>query len=135
MADDDVLTDEETSSFLTGSRSVDSVSFSLASGLNASRIASVTVGTVVFVVSVGVNTVIQALASAYSGLVDAFAGFLAGRGGLVDTIFETGLTAIRGAWTFSFDEFGVFAFPVGVAVLLASLYVVQLGVNQLREEI
>lgn len=133
MADDDVLSDEETASFLNGSRSVRGVNFSLASGVNARQIAATIVGSVVFAVSVGVNTIVSAVAAAYAGLIDSFTGFIAGSDGLIDTIFETGLDAIRGAWSFTLSEFGVFAYPVGVAVLLASIWVVQLGFDQIRE--
>ncbi len=133
MADDDVLSDDETASFLSGTRSIPGVSFPLASGLNARQVASAIVGSVAFALGVGVNTIISALAAAYTGVIDGFAGFLSGSDGLVDTIFETGLTAIRGAWSFSLDEFGLFAFPVALTVLLASLWVVQLGVDQIRE--
>jgi len=133
MADDDVLSDEETASFLSGTSSISGVDFSAATGINAQQIATAIAGSIVFVITVGVNTVVQAVAAAYTAVIDGFAGFLSD--GLITAVFTSGIEAIRGAWAFGITEFGLFAYPVGLAVLLATGYVTQLGIEQIREAI
>lgn len=138
--------DEE--SFLTGVTELDSVGFSAASGVDVVRLVQAIVGTAVFTVAVGVNTVVSGLSDAYTGLIDGITGFLVGsttteqflgesialeRTGLIEVIFGTGTAAIRGAWEFNLDTFGVLALPVAVATTLATFVVVQRGIEQIRE--
>lgn len=135
-------------SFLTGVTELDSVGFSAASGVDVRRLAEAIIGTVVFTVAVGVNTVVSGIASAYAGLIDGVQGFLVGstttewflgepveleQTGLIEVIFETGTAAIRGAWSFSLDSFGVFAPPVAIAIMLVTFLVIQTGIEQLEE--
>ncbi|SMO91375.1 hypothetical protein [Halorubrum cibi] len=152
MADgDDVLTDDQEESFLTGTESIsEDLSFGLASGINAGRVGRAIAGSIVFTAALGVNTIIGGLTEAYTGLVDGVRGFLAGGtefvndpnavggverefDGLIDVIFGSGIAAIRGAWSFSVTELGPFAYLVGIGVVLSSFWVMGRGLDQIRE--
>ncbi|WP_281195834.1 hypothetical protein [Halorubrum sp. F4] len=149
--DDSVLTDDQEESFLTETSSISGVDFDLASGINAGNVARAIIGSFVFTVALGVNTVVGGLTAAYTGLVDGVREFLtvgsqevefgstgweiSEAPGLVDVVFGTGIAAIRGAWSFSLDEFGVFAYPVAMAVIVASFYVIGRGFDRVRGEL
>lgn len=150
MADGDDVTDVDVDedAFLTGVSQLEGVPFSAASGVDVASLAKAIVGTALFTIGVGVNTVINALATAVSMPIDGVRQFLAGRTdvewvagirvetesvGLIDVIFGTGIAAIRGAWSFNVDTFGVLAFPVGLAVVLGTFIVVSRGIDQIRE--
>lgn len=150
MSDDDVLTEEQEESFLSNSESASGIDFPLASGLNVGRIGQTIIGSIVFAVAYGFNTIIDATATAYAGLVDGVGEFIAGReevvetrwgiggrvveeDGLLDVTLGAGIAAIEGAWSFSLDEFGVFAYVVAVAVFVATVYVADQGFDAMRE--
>ncbi|WP_066415380.1 hypothetical protein [Halorubrum aethiopicum] len=151
MADgDDVLTDDQEESFLTGTESIDGVSFGLASGIDAGRVGRAIAGSIVFVVALGANTIISGLTEAYTGIVDGVRGFLAGGtefvnnpnavggfeqefDGLIDVIFGSGIAAIRGAWSFSLTQFGPLAYPIGIGVVVGSFWVMGRGIDRIRE--
>lgn len=135
-------------SFLTGVTELDSVGFSAASGVDVVRLAQAVVGTAVFTVAVGVNTVVSGVANAYTGLIDGVREFIVGsettewflgepitleRAGLIEVIFGTGTAAIQGAWAFNVDTFGVLALPVAVFALVATFIVIQRGIDEIRE--
>lgn len=147
---DDVLTDEQEESFLTGTGSIPSVDFGLASGLDAGRVVRAVAGSVVFSLALVANTAISGLTSAVTGLIDGLSEFLAGTtrfvddpnrvggflletDGLVGTVFGTGIAAIRGAWSFSLTQFGPLAYPVAIGILLATFYVIGRGIDRVRE--
>lgn len=144
--DDAPISTDERNSFLMSVRDIEGADFPLASGINVTRLASALIGSLVFEIAVGVNTVILALSTAYSSLIDGVTAFVAGRtewvptrdglgvarettDGLIQVTIGLGVSAIEGAWAFSLDQFGIFAYPVGVGVLLASLYVVDRGIT------
>jgi len=137
--DDGMLSDEQTESFLVNSENIPGLSFPSASGVEVGRVGKAIVGSLAFTVALAFNTLIDAVSTAYSGLIDGFRGFLAGgtryvsfpfgggytteTDGLIDVTIGAGIAAIEGAWSFSVDEFGIFALPVGIGVVLATAYV------------
>ena len=148
--DDATDVDVDESSFLTGVSPIDGVSFSGASGINSSLLAKTLVGSGVFALAVGVNTLINGVTDAVAGLITGVQEFLAGRtetgwfgstkieleyAGIIDILFGTAIAAIRGAWSFSLTQFGVLAYPVGVAVLLGTFLVAQRGIDRIAEAI
>lgn len=141
MADDDdgMLSEEQTESFLVNSESVSGLSFPTASGVDVGGVGKAIVGSIGFAFALGINTLINAVSTAYAGLIDGVRGFIAGgtryvrypfgsggytveTDGLIDVTIGAGLAAIEGVWSFSVDEFGVLALPVGIASVLATAY-------------
>ncbi|WP_256403253.1 hypothetical protein [Halorubrum salinum] len=150
MADGDDVTDVDVdeSSFLTGVSSIEGVDFSAASGVDVRRLAQAIVGTALFTVGLGVNTVVSGVTGAVAGLIDGVREFVAGGTnvewfggvrvetesvGLIDVIFGTGIAALRGIWSFNVDTFGVLAYPVGLAIVLGTFVIVSRGIGEIRE--
>ncbi|WP_435093400.1 hypothetical protein [Halorubrum sp. N11] len=143
--DDGMLSDEQTESFLTDSESVSGISFPTASGVEVGRVGKTIVGSIAFAFALAFNTLIDAVTTAYSGLLDGFHEFIAGgtryvsfpfgggytteTDGLIDVTIGAGIAAIESAWSFSVDEFGIFALPVGIGVVLATAYVAGRGID------
>lgn len=151
MAEDDdgVLSDEQTDSFLANSSSVPGLNFQLADGIKPVSVAKAILGSLAFSVALGINTLIDAMVTAYTGLIQGVEEFIAGRfylvenrgglgvkpiteDGLIDVTLGAGAAAIEGAWAFTLDEFGLFAYPVAIAVLVVTAYVTQRGIDSAR---
>jgi len=143
--DDGMLSEEQTESFLVNSESVSGLSFPTASGVDVGRVGKAIVGSVAFTFALAYNTLIDAVSTAYAGLIDGFREFIAGgtryvsfpfgggytteTDGLIDVTIGAGLAAIEGAWSFSVDQYGVFAVLVGIGVVLATAYVAVNGTD------
>ena len=80
MADDDdgMLSEEQTESFLVNSESVSGLSFPTASGVDVGGVGKAIVGSIGFAFALGINTLINAVSTAYAGLIDGVRGFIAG---------------------------------------------------------
>ena len=130
-SEDASLSSIDFSSMLTGSESVDGVDFPLASGINVVRVAQTIIGSVALSVLIGVNTVIQALADAYSALIDGAAGFFGTD--LIDATIGAGVSAINGVWAPLVDEFGLGAYFSVLLIVLATFYVADIGVDEALE--
>ena len=148
--DDGVLSEEQTESFLTDSESVTGLSFPLASGVEVGSVGKAIVGSIAFAVALAFNTLIGAVSTAYTGLIDGVREFIAGgeryvtssfgtstveTDGLIDVTIGAGLAAIEGAWSFSVTQFGVLALPVAVGVVVATAYVATQAIDAASEVI
>lgn len=148
--DDGMLSEEQTESFLTGSESVPGLSFPIASGVEVGSVGKAIVGSIGFAIALAFNTLIDAVATAYTGLIDGFRGFIAGgtrlvpsstgfgwrtvsTDGLIDVTIGAGVAAIEGAWSFSVEQFGVFAIFVGIGTVLVTAYVASTSVDVASE--
>lgn len=148
--DDGVLSDEQTDSFLSNSESVPGLSFQLADGIKPVSVAKAIFGSLAFAVALGINTIIDATVTAYTGLIQGVEEFIAGgtefipftftaggreipTDGLIDVTLGAGAAAIEGAWAFSLDEFGLFAYPVAIGVFVVTAYVAQRGLDTAME--
>ncbi|OYR55530.1 hypothetical protein DJ73_02190 [Halorubrum sp. Ea1] len=147
--DDGVLSEEQTESLLTGSESVPGLSFPIASGIEVGSVGKAIVGSIAFAFALALNTLVDAVSTAYAGLIDGFRGFIAGgrryvsfpfgggytteTDGLIDVTIGAGVAAIEGAWSFSVDQFGVFAIFVGIGTVLVTAYVATKGVDVASE--
>lgn len=149
MASDDdgeILSDEQTESFLTNSESISGLSFPTASGIKVGRLGKTIVGSIAFAIGIAFNTTIAAVVTAFTGLIDGFREFIVGgtryvrygftgggytveTDGLIDVTVGAGVAALEGAWSFSVDQFGIFALLVGVVAILATAYVASRGLE------
>ena len=118
-------------SLLTNSESVDGLNFQLASGINATRVAQTIIGSVVFSVLLGGNSVISAVSTAYARLIDALAGFFGDR--LIEATLGAGVSAIEGAWAFSLEQYGAGAYLAALGLVIATFYVADWGLDTARE--
>lgn len=125
------LSDVNLSGFLSGVSPIDGVSFPSASGINVGRVASAVFATIAFAVAYGFNTFIQAAAEAPTRIIDGVGDFVAD--GLIASTIGVGASAIEGAWSFSVAEYGVFAYVLALAVVIATFYVVEWGLQTARE--
>lgn len=129
---DDATTDSvDYGSLLSNSESIDGVGFPLASGINVTRVAQTIIASIVFAVSFGVTSIIDAVTGAYAGLVDGIGEFIAD--GLIGATLSAGVGAIRGAWTVTLDEFGLFGWVIALGIMLATFFVVEQGIETARE--
>jgi hypothetical protein len=128
--DDALLSNIDLGQFLTGSSSLDGVDFRAADGINAVRVAQAAVGAVAFALLWGVNSLIAAVTGAYARIIDAVASF---SGGLIQSTLGVGISAVEGVWSFTLTEFGLFAYPIALSVVLATFYVADEGITAARE--
>lgn len=132
--------DEE--EFLTGTDEADGVSFPLASGIDTGALGRTVIGSIAFSIALGVSQFVDAWTEAVGGLITGVEEFIAGsttriRGvgaewieiptdaadGLIEVTIGAGIAAINGAWSFSLDEFGLFALPVAIGAVVATAWV------------
>lgn len=128
--DDALLSSVDFGEFLSGSSTLDGVDFRAASGINAVRVAQAAIGAVAFALLWGVNSLIAAVSSVYARLIDGVGGFA---GALIQSTLGVGISAIEGVWSFSVSEFGLFAYPIALLIVLATFYVADAGLTTARE--
>lgn len=128
--DDATLSSIDFGEFLNGSSTLDGVDFRAASGINAVRVAQAAIGAVAFALLWGVNSLIAAVTESYAQLIDGVGSF---GGGLIQSTIGVGITAIDGVWSFGVSEFGLFAYPIALLIVLATFYVVDAGLTTARE--
>lgn len=129
------IDDSTLSTFLTDSSSASGIDFQLASGINVGSLVRGVGASIAFAIALGVNTVVDGITTAVTSVIGAGQSFIAGPQGLIATLIEPGVAAIEGAWAFSLNEFGVLAFPVGLVVILATMYVADRGIDRVLEVI
>jgi len=69
-----MLSEEQTESFLVNSESVSGLSFPTASGVDVGGVGKAIVGSIGFAFALGINTLINAVSTAYAGLIDGVRG-------------------------------------------------------------
>lgn len=124
------FSDIDLSAFLTGSSEADGVSFPIATGINVGRLAAAIVGSIAYGIAFGFSTLIDGLVTGYTLIVDRFASYVST---LIGATLGAGASAIYGAWSFTLDEFGVFAYVVAIGVFVLTAYVADRGINAARE--
>ena len=108
------------SQFLTDTESIESVEFSLASGVQWGRLAGGIVGGTIASIVLGIQSLISAGVELMTRLLDGFSDF---SGAVIETLGTTSEQAIAAAWTTTFGQFGVFALPVVIAVFVVTVYI------------
>jgi hypothetical protein len=129
--------------FLNGDTSGENPILNAANPVNWSRLGQ-TIGTSVIATAVaGVTDVISAVADAFVSILGGFAGFIEGweeplgAGGrpTVDSpgVIELTIGAVGSAYSsafqFSTANFGILSLPINVAIVLASVYVLSVGLT------
>lgn len=155
VADDDQtsLSDDEQSFLLTGTDSLDGVSFRSASGIDAGNLGRSIVGTIGFALAAVVGTFVQGVGEAWTRVLDGIAGFLGGAReqvfgaasnlapgavyrdvpGLIGTLAESWTSAMRGAWSGAVPDAGAATWLFALGVVLITFYAAARGLDGIRE--
>lgn len=128
--EDASLSDVDFSSFLTGSSSLPGVDFRAASGINATAVAEAVIGIIAFAVGWAANSLVAAILSLPARVLEWVTESATD---LFQATIGLGITAVEGVWSFSLAEFGLFAYPGALLVVLATFYVVDKGLDAAQE--
>jgi len=155
VADDDQanLSDEEQSFLLSGTSSLDGVDFRAATGIDGSNLSRSVVGTIGFTLAAAAATFVQGVAKAWTSLIDGVASFLGGTQelvtgiagnlapgavyrdvpGLIGTLADGWVSAMRGAWSTALPDSGIAAWLFALGTALLTFYAAARGFGEVRE--
>jgi len=115
--------------FLTGTTQLEGVSFTGATGARWARLGTAIFGSVVAAATLGGVAIIQGIERAVTSVLAALTG---GYELLLREYVEVPIAAVRGAFAFTVNEFGILALPITVAVTLATFWILSQGINRIR---
>lgn len=122
--------------FLTGTESIPGVSFSAATGVNWTRVASGVVGSFVVAYYTGLVTIIQSVVSGIVDLIEGVGRFISG-GFVADTgtpgdlstvdtlpgLLDVVVNLSEASFAMDMSEYGILGYLAGVASVLGGMYV------------
>jgi hypothetical protein len=156
MADDDetTLSDEDQSFLLSGTSSLgDSVDFRAATGIDVRNLSSTVIGTLAFGLAAAATIFVQGVTEAWTIALDGVTAFIAGTRelvtgtasnlapgpvyrdvpGLIGTLADTWISAMRGAWSSAVPDSGFATFLFALGIVLITFYAAARGVDTVSE--
>lgn len=157
MADDDrtALDEEQRSFLLTGVEKFEDtdLSFSAASGIDGGNLGRSLIGTLGFALATAATIFVQGVTEAWTSVFDGITAFLAGTRelvtgaasnlapgpvyrdvpGLIGTLADGWVSAMRGAWSSTLPDSGIAAWLFGLGIVLVTFYAAARGSDAVSE--
>lgn len=110
----------------------DSVDFSLATGVNWTTFGESVVGSIIAAIAIGYTALIQGWSSALDTMLGGLGSF---SGELIRTVGASPTNLISGAWSFTVDQYGLLALPIGAGTVIIAFWIVSQAAEYIRRYI